>query len=185
MVVAILPPHISYLSIKIKADKYLVRAKSQILSIKNNNFKFSFFDELVDQNIGQHYNKRAISESINIGYHNGKDYTKYKSLSVGDINFVETNLCIFNPIFRESLSFLTQVNYCNPKKVIISSKDPFHKLFIEISQQLSLDIILVDEFGKIDNKETELVKSIYKQWDNFEWHLPIKFRLGDANDRFP
>ncbi|KJR40695.1 CDP-glycerol glycerophosphotransferase domain protein [Candidatus Magnetoovum chiemensis] len=167
---AILPHFNSYTELKVSADIYAVRSKSQLFALKQDRYNFVIFDEYIEQDIAQKYNKISVYEAMCHAIKNGMDCTIYKGLSLVDINFIEFNHKVFLPAYREALGLISLLNHYRPNKIIVSSQDTFIDLFEDLARQFEIHFEVVETFGLFNESETALIEDLYAPVFRFDWH---------------
>lgn len=175
-IIALLPPFNYYTELTIEADKFAVRLSCQIDNKIRGNRDFVFFDEHIDKYLAQRHNEKAVSESLNHSIVNGRDCSKYKELSLVDIDHAGIYCSVFLHCYHEALAFLSLVDQFKPSKIIISADDPNRDIFDELAGQMVIETDIVQSFGRVDKDKTDLIKRSNRALDiqEFDWHHSLK-----------
>ena len=170
-ILAILPPFNYYGSLSVKADVFAVRLDSQISSKIKYKYNFIFFDGYIDRQYAGEYNKRAVDESFQHAVGDKGDNSKYRGVSLADIDHAGIYCSVFLHCYREALAFLSLIDRFKPTKIIISAYDPNIDIFTEMSKQMITKIETIQSFGKINKNKRELIRRSNRSLDVGQFNL--------------
>lgn len=173
LTLALLPPFDYYKQLSVKADVFTLRLSCQIDNKIKDNYNFTLFEEYIDKYLAQRHNEKAVSESLKHSIGQKGDCSKYKGLSLIDIDHVGIYCGIFLHCYREALAFLSLIDHFNPSKIIISANDPNGDIFDKLAKQTMIEIEIIPSFGNVDKDKKELIRKSNRSLDvcKFDlWH---------------